>query len=383
MSRLRTLFFFCVMTAGLVAAFVGGYVVRARQTVPSAPFSLLNEAYQNLRTYGLYDLPEGKTLAYGAIRGMVQAYADPYTVFVEPPQSELQNDALSGQFGGIGVTLEQTLDGQVILHPLPDSPALEAGIRDGDILQQVDALKVTPAVSLDQIQAALRGPTTQAVQMQVARPPAWEQFSFTVRRAWFEIPSVTWYVDADEARLGIVAVNRMAATTADEIRQAVEALSVQGATRFVLDLRDNGGGLLDAGVQSARLFLSSGVILQQQYRGKPVESVAVEAPGPLVSLPLVVLVNHGTASAAELLAGALQAQGRAPLIGEPTYGKDTLQLLLTLSDGSSMHVTAARWWVPGLPKPIGEGGLQPDFPVDATLPKAFLHAAGRYFFGQP
>ncbi len=380
MSRWRIFFLSLAILSGFVAVFVGGYLWGTRRARAETPFDLLEEAYQHLQTYGLYDLPEGDTLVYGAIRGMLQAYDDPYTVFIEPPQSELENNTLSGQFGGIGVTLERLLDGRVVLHPLADSPAEEAGILDGDVLAQVDDLTITPDVPLETIQAALSGATNLPVQVQIVRPPAWERLAFTVSRAMFDIPSVTGYVDGDLPQLGVLVVNRMAATTADEIQRTVTALSAQGATHFVLDLRDNGGGLLDAGVQSARLFLSSGTILEQQYRGKPVERISVEAPGALLSLPLVVLVNHGTASAAELLAGALQAQGRAPLIGEATYGKDTLQLLFTLSDGSSMHVTAARWWVPGLSKPIGEGGLQPDVPVDTSQPKAYLQAARAYFF---
>lgn len=380
MSRWRIVLLSLVIIPGFMVTFAGGYVLGTRRARTERPFGLLEEAYQHLATYGLYDLPEDDALVYGAIRGMLQAYDDPYTVFVEPPQSELENNTLSGQFGGIGVTLERLLDGRVVLHPLADSPAEDAGLLDGDVLAQVDDLTVTPDVSLEAIQAALSGPTNLPVHVQVARPPAWEHLTFTVSRAVFDIPSVTGYVDGDLPQLGVLVVNRMAATTADEIQRTVTALSAQGATHFILDLRDNGGGLLDAGIQSARLFLSSGTILEQQYRGKPVERVSVDSPGALISLPLVVLVNRGTASAAELLAGALQAQGRAPLIGEATYGKDTLQLLFTLSDGSSMHITAARWWVPGLPKPIGEGGLQPDVPVDTSQPKAYLQAARAYFF---
>ncbi len=381
MTRLRTLLFSLLVALALAAAFVSGYLTRAASQ-PDGNFPLLEEAYRSLRTHGLYDPPEGKALEYGAIRGMVQAYGDPYTLFVEPPQNELQNDQLAGEFGGIGVTLEQTPDGAIVLHPIPGGPAAAAGLLDGDQLVQVDDLPVQAGTPLDSVQAALRGPVRALVQVRVRRPPTWEVVEVRVRRAVFDLPSVTWHLDGSEPRLGVIAVNRMAATTPEEIQRAVEALSAQGALRFALDLRDNGGGLLDSGVQSARLFLSQGVILQQQYRGKPVESVRVTEPGPLVSLPLVVLVNGGTASAAELLAGALQAQGRAPLIGAPTYGKDTLQLLLTLSDGSSLHVTAARWWVPGLEHPIGEGGLQPDIPVDSAQPAAFTQAAARYFFGQ-
>ncbi len=373
----RTILVSLLVLLALAASFAGGYLTHAARH-PASNFPLLEEAYRALRKYGLYDLPSEKTLTYGAIHGMVQAYGDPYTLFVEPPQNELQNEQLSGAFGGIGVTLEQLADGSIVLHPVADGPAAEAGVRDGDRLVQVDDLNQFD--SPERAQAALRGPVNTPVRLVLLRPPAWQRVEVRLLRAAFNLPSVTWHLDAGEPRLGVIAINRMAATTPNEIRQAVAALSKQGATRFVLDLRDNGGGLLDSGVKSARLFLSQGIIAEQQYRGKAVESIPVDEPGPLVSLPLVVLVDHGTASAAELLAGALQAQQRAPLIGTPTYGKDTLQLLLPLSDGSSLHVTAARWWVPGLAHPIGEGGLQPDIPLQDTEREAWLRAARGYFF---
>ncbi len=381
-SRRTFLISFLVVVA-LGAAFVSGYLTRAAMH-PDSPFPLLEQAHHLLSVHGLYDLPPAPALEYGAIRGMVQAYGDPYTVFVEPSRNELQNDQLSGTFGGIGVTLETALDGRVVLHPVPGAPAEAAGLRDGDVLTAVDGLLLAPDTPIETVQAALRGPEGSVVRVAVLRPPAWNTIEVRLRRAVFDLPSVTWHVDGDEPRLGVVVVRRMAATTRDEIREAVQALAGQGVGHIALDLRGNGGGLLDSGIDAARLFLSRGVIIEQEYRGQPVKTIRVEEPGPLLALPLVVLVDGGTASAAELLAGALQAHGRAPLIGAPTYGKDTLQLLLPLDDGSSLHVTAGRWWVPGLAQPIGEEGLQPDIPAEAdeAHPKACLQAAAAYFFSR-
>jgi carboxyl-terminal processing protease len=130
-----------------------------------------------------------------------------------------------------------------------------------------------------------------------------------------------------------------------------------------MDLRNNAGGLLSAGVDIARMFLQSGVVMKHQYRDQEVETYHVEKPGQFVQLPLVVLVNENTASAAEIIAGALKVHQRATIIGMPTYGKDSIQLVFSLNDGSSLHVTAAHWWIPGLDPPIGEGGLQPDIQI--------------------
>ena len=144
---------------------------------------------------------------------------------------------------------------------------------------------------------------------------------------------------------------------------AVEELQALGSNKLILDLRDNGGGLLTASVEIVKLFLNEGIILQQQYRGKDVETFSTHTPGPLTEVPLVVLINRNTASAAEIIAGALQVHSRAQLIGEPTFGKDSVQLIFDLADKSSLQITAAKWWIPGIDPPIGENGLRPDIPV--------------------
>jgi len=200
---------------------------------------------------------------------------------------------------------------------------------------------------------------------------------------------VTWNLEPTEPRLGVIQVNRVAETTPAEIRTAIEDLQARRATHFALDLRGNHGGLLDAGVEVARMFLEDGAILEEHYRGQEVEKYEVKTAGPFADLPLVVLVNAETASAAEIIAGAIQVQRRAPLIGTHTYGKDSIQLIFELDDHSSLHVTAAKWWVPGIEPPIGEGGLRPDIEVNTgETPEGaesdpFIQAAIQAFFSQP
>jgi carboxyl-terminal processing protease len=281
-------------------------------------------------------------------------------VFIEPAQHELESESLQGKFGGIGVDLVLDAQGSVVLVPYPDSPAAKAGILEGDRLLSVQELVIDAKTSLDDIKAEIRGPEGKSVHLLVARPPNFGKYEFDIVRETILIPSTTRYIDPSEARLGVIKVNIIAASTPDEIENAVYDLQSRGATHFVLDLRDNGGGLLTTGVDTARLFLSDGVIIKQQYRGKGEETYRVEKPGPLVDIPLVVLVNHSTASAAEIIAGSLQAHKRAALIGEPTYGKNSIQLVFDLKDGSSLHVTSAHWWIPGFATPTDNVGLQPD-----------------------
>ena len=357
----------------LIAAFMAGYYYN--QSYANEEFSLVRKA-RDILTQNAYDpLPEPPKLQYGMIRGMLQAMNDPYTSFVEPPQAELQSNQLEGKYGGIGVRMERDDENYVRLFPLPDSPAAQAGILENDRLLKVDQQEITPQTSFDEVQAAIRGRVGQHVKITIGRPPAFQAHEFLLRRAEVPLPSVTWNLATDQNQAGVLQINVMAETTPEEIRKAILDLQKRGATHFVLDLRNNGGGLVEAGVDSARLFLEKGDVIQQQYRGQSIKTYSVEKPGPFTRLPLVVLVNKSTASSAEILAGALQGQKRALLVGAPTYGKDSIQLVFDLGDGSNLHVTAARWWVPGLQPGIRGHGLQPDIVVQEDDPQIALDRA--------
>jgi carboxyl-terminal processing protease len=331
-------------------------------------FPLLLQAHAILKNHAYNDLPEDPQLQYGMIRGMLQAYGDPFTSFLEPVQSTLEGHSLQGHFGGIGVRLGLDEEGYVLLYPFPDGPATEAGVMEGDRLMAVEQAFFTPPVAMEMVQTAIRGPVGRPVTLQVARPPEYTLIEVTMVRREIPLPSVTWHLEPSDPALGVVEINLIAASTPDEVQRAFNDLQERGANRFVLDLRNNGGGLLSSGIETARLFLKEGEVMHQQYRGQEVEIYRVEKPGPLVELPLAIWVNQNTASAAEIIAGALQAQGRAALVGFPTYGKDSIQLIFPLQDGSSLHVTAAKWWIPGLQRPEDSLGLQPDILLTGETP---------------
>jgi len=221
--------------------------------------------------------------------------------------------------------------------------------------------------------------------VKVGRPPDFTTVEYKINREEINLPTVTWHLDAVEPRLGVIKVNLIGETTPGEIRRAIEDLQGREATAFVLDLRENGGGLLKEGINIARLFLRDGVVIEQQYRGQKVEKYSVEKSGLFVDIPLAVLVNENTASAAEIIAGAIQAHGRAKLIGATTYGKNTIQMVFDLQDGSSLHVTAAHWWFPDLEFPKNGHGLTPDVPIVAGeqgKPDPVVAAAIQELFGQ-
>ncbi len=373
----------------ICAAFAGGLLYHDWLTVDSVSsafplfsgksatpdLQLLHHAQQLLRENAYDPLPADAQMEYGMIRGMLQTVNDPFTSFYEPPQASLQSNQLAGHYGGIGVRLDRDAQGNIYLYPLPDSPALKAGLQEGDRLLQVGEVRVDANTSLDQVEAAIRGKAEEKVTLIVARKSQGDApLSFTVQRADVATPSVTWNLAPTDATVGVVQVSVMAEPTPREVQNAISDLQKRGAKGIVLDLRNNGGGLVDSGVNTARLFLKGGALIDEQYHNKPVTHYTVNQPGAFTDLPMVVLVNNGTASAAEMLAGALQAQKRAQLVGAHTFGKDSVQLVFNLEDGSSLHVTTARWWVPGLPA-IKAAGLKPDISAEENGARPPLEVA--------
>jgi carboxyl-terminal processing protease len=250
------------------------------------------------------------------------------------------------------------------MSPLPSGPAVEAGVLDGDVLLAVDGDRLAASLSLDDVIARVRGPIGTQVTITVRHADGSEE-SYTLTRQRIEIPSVTWQVVDGQPDTGLVEISRFSDKTPDEVAKALDELLAQGgATRLVLDLRNNGGGILESAVGVAAHFLDGGVVMYETQRNAPEKEYAVPAnPGLATQVPLVVLVNGNTASAAEIVAGALLDSGRAPLVGQPTYGKGSVQLVYDLSDGSSLHVTAYRWYTPAR-RELEQGGLPPTYLVE-------------------
>jgi carboxyl-terminal processing protease len=330
-----------------------GFLPAANERYP-----LLAEARGLLEAHFIGALPDDRTLEYGAVRGFVGAVGDPYTVFVEPQAHELDSQSLAGEYGGIGVTLGLNEAGEVVLSPYRDSPAARAGVLDGDVVLAVDDTPTPAGMALDEATALVRGLVGTSLRLTVRHPDGSEA-TLSVTRERFEIPSTTWTLVADQPNVGLIAVSRFSGRTAEEVGQALSELEAQGATRYILDLRNNGGGILEAAVDVAAHFLDGGVVMYETQRGAPEKTYSVPAnTGPGTAAPLAVLVNHNTASAAEIVAGALLDRERAPLIGQPTYGKGSVQLVYDLSDGSSLHVTAYRWYTPAR-RELETAGLPP------------------------
>ena len=373
--RIALVFGVGVLLLGL--AFGVGWAAGRLQPSQLSGFPILNEALRLIRDHYLGDLPDGEALGRGMIRGLLQALGDPYTVLVEPAARELETDQLTGSYGGIGADLTRDSSGGLHLIPYPGGPADRAGIREGDALVSVDGHSLSAGTPLEQVTAWLRGPTGSPVRVAFIGADGGTRDIRLVRET-YKLPSVTSYLLPDDDQILVVRISLFSETTSGEVDRAVESGTDRGARFLILDLRGNPGGLLEAGVDTARLFLADGLIASERRSDGTVTTYHAEAPGRWESLPLAIVVDGGTASAAEILAAALRRPDDAPLVGQPTLGKGSVQSIFPLRDGSSLHLTTAVWIMPD-GQTLEAGGLAPDFSVapESEDPDAAVKAAAR------
>lgn len=343
-----------------VVAFGAGYATHAWAHPGGNDFALVDEALSLLRAHYIRTLPDSLAQQRGMIRGVLESLHDPYTLYVEPSGHELETDTLAGEYGGIGAGLNIDSEGAVRLVPTPDGPAAQAGVIENDVLLAVDGVGIGDFPGLGDITAAIRGPAGTRVTLTLAaRTAGGDPFEIQVVRAKIDLPSATGYLLAEDESIGVIAVSVFSEKTSQEILREYQDLADRGATAFMLDLRGNGGGLLDSAVSVSRLFMESGLIVVEHRNDTSERSYSAETPGELSQAALTVLVDGGTASAAEVVAAALQQNDRAPLIGTTTFGKGSVQVILPLSDGSSLHVTTAEWYTPE-GQTLDGVGLDPD-----------------------
>ncbi len=330
-------------------------------------FALFWEAWGLVERNFLGDLPTSHELAYGAIRGALQILDDPYTIFVEPVAREQERQVLQGSFGGIGAALSRPEEGgPVILEPIPGNPAELAGIQTGDELIAVDGVTIPLEMTVQAVADMIRGEKGTTVVLTVLHPGASEPQQIEIERGDILIPSVTYRLLPEDETIGYIQLTRFSGESSHEVAEALTSLLDQGAEKLVLDLRGNGGGLLDAAVDVADHFVDGGPVMYQQQRGENERVYNATDETLAGEVPLVILIDGGTASAAEIVAGALHDRERAVLIGSSgSFGKGSVQLVYDLSDGSSVHITSSRWFTPNR-IPLDKQGIQPDILVTVT-----------------
>jgi carboxyl-terminal processing protease len=342
--------------------------IATAETAPSiaerpANFHVMQEALDLLRTQFFGELPQGEQVEYAAIRGVLRRLQDPNTILVEPEAHRREQEQFQGEFGGIGAQVTMDEDGNlVIVAPIADTPAARADLRPNDIILEVDGTLVR-GMNINEAIALIRGPVGTEVTLLVQRGGA-EAFQVTLERATIPDPTVDHSL-IEGTNIGYIRMVFFSARTTDELREAIVDLQAQGAEKYVLDLRNNPGGLLDTAIGTASLFLHEEVIAYQQFNDGSRQPHGARGAPALPGEPLVVLINEGSASASEILAGALQAYNRATLVGTRSYGKGTVQIPYRLSDGSSLHVTVAHWLTPH-EVDLSAEGLTPDEQVELT-----------------
>jgi carboxyl-terminal processing protease len=300
-------------------------------------------------------------LARGAVQGLVEALGDPHTVYLDPTRREAADAALRGAYDGIGVQLDLQDGRLVVVAPIPGSPAARAGLRPGDVITHVDGWALD-GVDLLAGSAAIRGPRGTTVTLRVVRPGAPEPLLFTIERAAIRVASVEARRLDDD--LAYLRVSRFGTDTAAEVAEALRSFVAADVAGVVLDLRNNPGGYLHAAVDVTSQFLASGAVVEEERSDGARKRHEARRGGLWTDRPVVVLVNRGSASAAEVVAAALRDSGRARLVGEPTHGKGTVQNVHDLSDRSSLRLTIARWLTPSGEAIQGQG-VQPDVLVEA------------------
>jgi len=356
-----------------VSAFIAGYfansIVASRNGAAHAQeeFYIFWEAWDKIESSFIGELPEDRQRTYGAIRGSMQGLDDPYSVFIEPVARQHEREQLEGVFGGIGAYVSRPEDGgPVVLDPIPGNPAESAGIVAGDILQAVDGTPITAEMTVADVANLVKGEKETAVVLTIVHMGETEAVEISVIRGDILIPSVVYQMLDEDPSIGYIRLSRFSGESGEEVADAIVDLQDQEAEQFILDLRQNRGGLLDAAIDISDHFLEGGPVVLQQSKDEGERTFNASGETLEQFAPLVVLIDGGSASASEIVAGALRDRKRATLIGtEPTFGKGSVQHVFDLSDGSSVHVTAARWFTPNRNQLDGEG-IPPDIFVELT-----------------
>lgn len=375
-----------LITTGAVS-FLGGMVYERQQGLAySDDFEVFWEAWDFIDEEYYKEPPDIQDRVYGSINGIIQTLDDPYTNISQPVQAEESRETIAGKFGGIGAYVSLTDEGEPVIvevirdRCIAETPASKAGLQPNDVIRAIDG-QPAPLNNTDEVVDLIKGDPGTDVVLTLYRPTVNETLDVTIRREAIEQITVldNMYYENNIGYLRLALFNGVATK---QMICKLEALLERNPSAIILDLRGNGGGLLSEAISVADLFLSKGTVVTQRNRKGNEESLSADDGDMGEKIPLVVLMDHGSASASEVVAGALQDYGRAILVGEQSFGKGSVQLVHKLSDGGELRVTAAAWYTPNNRLIHGEG-LTPDIIVptphiDEQGNDAALNAALEY-----
>jgi carboxyl-terminal processing protease len=326
-------------------------------------FSIFWEVWKNLEDlYVDKDKINEKKMFYGALKGLASSLGDPYTVFMDPQISKEFSDDLAGTFEGIGAEIGIKKEVITIVAPLPDMPAEKAGLKAGDKIIAIDG-QSTSGMGVDEAVNKIRGKKGTVVVLSIYRDGFDDIKKFSITRDVVLVKSVRTEKMAD----GIfkIQVTNFNNDTQQGFDEAVSAAVTENPKGLILDLRNNPGGYLETAIEMASEWVEDGVVVKEKYADGKIEDHEARGRARLKNIPTAVLVNEGSASASEIVSGALQDDEKAVLVGKKTFGKGSVQTLLNLKDGSSMKVTIAKWLTPK-GRSISDEGIMPDIIVDLT-----------------
>ncbi len=354
-------------------------------SAPDELGSRVEEVNQLLQSEGLKP-PNETSATAGAIQGLLESGGDKYAVYFDPKRFKFFNEDMAGEFGGIGVLLGENDKGAYVVDVYKDTPAAKGGVKSGDIFSAIDG-QTRGKWTTEEVVKRVRGKQGTEVKLTMIRPngkgPHTKPYTVTLKRATIVVPNVESSMKRD--KVGYIRMGQFNGNTTEEIAREVKSLEEKGARSLVLDLRDNPGGALDQAVKVSSLFIDDGVVVRVDERGKEEQVLRTEG-GKVTDLPMVLLINGNSASASEIVGGALQDYGRAKLVGEKSFGKGSVQTVEELSFGGAVKYTIAHYLTPK--KRVIDGkGLTPDVVVkmapekqadektDTQLQKAIREAA--------
>lgn len=347
---------------GPIRIFQGQNIINKDNGKPKdVDFSLFWEAWDTLNREYYTDTDYEKML-YGAIKGMAEATGDPYTIYMTSEETEEFNKEFEGSFSGIGVEIAKRNSLLVVISPLPDTPAASAGLRAKDIILKIDnndALNMT----VDEAVSKIRGQEGTEVILTIQRGD--EVKEIKIIRSKISVKSVSVeYKNSKGKEIAVIKISQFNQDTVKDFQKIVDEILLRDTKGVVLDLRGNPGGYLSGAVSVASEFLDGGTVLYEEEKGGKKREIKTSEKARLADIKLNVLLDEGSASASEILAGALQDRGRAKIIGKKSFGKGLVQMIFDLKSGS-LKVTVARWLTPN-GKSINEQGISPDIDIELT-----------------
>ncbi|MFN3975868.1 MAG: S41 family peptidase [Aquificaceae bacterium] len=352
----------------LLATFVAGFLLGSAGASQSAAqqddyryFRLFTDVFKTVKENYVGET-NTKDLIYGALNGMLRSL-DPFSAFFTPDQYKEFQQETGGEFGGVGIEIGMEKGRPIVISPIEGTPAFKAGIKPGDVILEING-EDTSNMSLMDVVRRIRGKPGTKVELTIMRKGLEKPIKVQLERAIIKIESVKWTRVED---IGYIKLSQFTDGAGREVEKAIKSLTSQGVKGIILDLRNDPGGLLTEAINVSELFLKEGrlIVYTKTKKGEVNRYFSRRKPILPENMPLVVLINRGSASASEIVAGALQDHKRALLVGEKSFGKASVQNIIPLEDGSAIKLTVAYYYTP-LGRLIDKKGIQPDVEVKMT-----------------